>query len=129
MRPGAYHPSLSPCATRYCLLPDVPGYASAQASCLQLLERCYASHEAGESFATLRQRLLTKLQAARKRLKNTVASLRSQLDACQAHEEVRKRADLLMANVYRSVDGFRLWCGTTWVLPSTTATVATTRGG
>lgn len=83
----------------------MPGYVATKGSCLQLLEQSYATHEAGETFAALRQRLLTKLQAARKRLKNTVASLQSQLNACQAHEDVRKRADLLMANVYRCVGG------------------------
>lgn len=112
---GTFQPSVSSCATRYSLLADVPGYLPLpERSCLQLLEQCYATHEAGEGFAALRQRLLTKLQSARKRLRNTVASLQSQLDACMAHEEVKKRADLLMANVYRYVE---MWtsCMLTWM--------------
>ncbi len=87
------------------MLPSIPTCSPSETGPLDLLQHYYASQEAAEQFVHLQKRLLTKLNAVRKKLKNKEFALLKQLKASEAHEETKKQADLLMANVYRWVYG------------------------
>lgn len=83
------------------MLPSIPTCTPVQTGPLALLQHYYATQESAEQFTELKQRLLAKLQGARKKLVSKEAALLKQLRASEAHEETKKQGDLLMANVYR----------------------------
>lgn len=67
----------------------------------EMLEEYYSSLQASELHASLHQKLAAAARGALKKARGRVAAFEQQLKAAEGAGAVQRRADIIMANVYR----------------------------
>jgi hypothetical protein len=72
----------------------------------ELVEAYYSSLQASELHASLHQKLTAAARGALKKARSRVTAFQQQLAAAEGVGAVQRRADIIMANVYRWVGGW-----------------------